>query len=245
MSLIILGNGTFQDACLPLKGKSVWGMDTLTRRMTGARSLAEAFNATLQQGQVYQGYYLQTWEWDDNPDVATVTLNYKGLVTGGTPIPDIQREIVTAKGSVSKSYADLNNGLGLLYRKDLLWQTGDTVPGPGDFGTTAAYVRDRYTTGVTMEFTYKAIQARYRYVKQGQPMGPSYDSVGVNYPPVIEDARIVTADGSIYGRIDWQQFFGLYPIQLTRLISFSANNVIGSPYWECEDVLRLELTDPD
>lgn len=247
MAQALLGNCGFADVTFPVAGKSEWGMDTLQRRLSGHVSLLEAFMATLMQGQIYvsngNNFYLQSWESDDSTPVATVTLNYKGL-RGGTPIPDIQRQVVSAVGRVSADYSDETGGLGRAYRKDLLWAIGDTVPGPGSFGTTAAYERQRYTTGAVMEFTYKAMQTTYRYIKTGQPVGPQYSTVGVSYTQVPEDVRIITADGSIYGQIGWQQFFDLFPVQTQRVVSFEAKQVLGSPYWECEDVIRLELGDP-
>lgn len=231
MSVAILGRGTFEDLYLPVKGKSEWGMDTLTRKMSGARSLLEAFIATLRQGDGYQGYYLQTWEPDDNPDVATITLNYKGLLPGGTPLPDIQSEIVTASGTMSKDYTAENEGKGRQYRKQLL------------FGEEPRQLQDVYTTGATMEFVYRAAQSTYRYIRQGAPANPFYSAVAIVYTPVIEKARITTADGSIYG-IDRQAFFELNPSQRNKLIGFVTRRVIGTPYSECQDTVRVELHDP-
>lgn len=240
MSVSNLGSCTFLDSCVPLKGKSEWGMDTLQRKMSGARSLAEAFNLTLGQGQAYQYYYLQTWDWDDNPTVATVTLNYKGLLPGGTPAPDIQTEVVTSTGTTTKDYTAENDGVGRLYGTDFIWSM-DSPAGPSDNGRSFKGERKRYAMGATMQFTYKAIQAQIRYIAVGQPPGPIYSAVNIHFDPSFNNARIVTNDGSAFG-IDRMVFFELQPVQLpARVISFNSKNVIGSPYWEGEEILRLEL----
>lgn len=243
MSVAILGRGTFEDLYSPLKGKSEWGMDTLTRRVSGARALAEAYIAGLTQGDFRQGYYLQTWEPDDNPNVATITLNYKGLLTGGTPVPDIETEIVTTTGTTTNDYSTENDGAGRLYGKQVIAQILDTVP--GGFGTTAEFIKNGYAVGATMQFNYKAIQARIRYINVGEPSGPQYTAIGVHFDPSFDNARIVTSDGATFG-IDRMTFFELEPQQLPpRIISFNSKHVIGTPWWEAEEILRLELGTPN
>lgn len=240
MSVAVLGNVAFQDICVPLKGKSEWGMDTLTRKMSGARSLAEAFNATLFQGQYYNFYFLQTWDWDENPNVATVTLNYKGLLTGGTPLPDAQTEVVSAVGTSSKTFTDENDGLGRFYRKDLIASTGEEPP-IGSFGTSVEFTRSRYALSATMEFTYKTTETRYRYINVGEPYRAQYSATRGGETPYIERARITTSDGGVLPRTPWETFFELTPVESTKLVSFSHKQVIGTPYWEAEDVLRKIL----
>lgn len=242
MSIALLGSCGFLDEFTPVKGKIEWGMDTLTRKMIGARSLAEAYIATLAQGQVYQNYYLQAWEPDDDPNVCRVTLTYKGLITGGTPYPDIIPEIVSAVGTTTQDYSTENDGAGRLYQKDVLAQfLGGTVPPPGTIGLTASYFRDRYCTGATMQFTYQALQEKIRYINVGKPSGPGYGSVQSFFSPTFDNARITTSDGAVFG-VDRMVFFELTPVQLpARTIFFTAKNVIGTPYYECEEVLRVEL----
>lgn len=245
MSLSNLGTCGFDDSCAPLKGKSEWGMDTLTRKLIGARSLATAFNLTLAQGQAYQFYYLQTWDWDDNPNVATVTLNYKGLLPGGTPAPDIQTEVASAVGRTTKDYSTENDGIGRLYNDAIISQPGageiPIDPPPGFLGGTVQYRVHKYAVGATMQFNYKAMQVQIRYISIGQPSGPIYSAVNVHFDPSFDNARITTSDGATFG-IDRMTFFELEPVQLpARAISFNSKNVIGSPYWEGEEILRLEL----
>lgn len=239
MSTAILGSGTFQDLYAPAKGKSEWGMDTLTRRVCGARSLLNAYIATLEQGDFYEGYYLQTWEPDDGPVVAIVTLNYKGLITGGTPAPLIETEVVLAVGRTSNDYSNLNDGLGLMYRRDVYATAGETVP--DNFGFSSYFYRDRYTVSAGMEFTYKAPQTRYRYITVGRPTAARYDEIGFEHEFVIEDARISLSDGTVYYGTNRQTTFSLTPVEVTRVMSFTSRPVVGTPWWECEDIIRLEL----
>lgn len=244
MSLANLGSCTFQDVYAPAKGKSEWGMDTLTRRLSGARSLLDAYIATLAQGQVYQGYYLQSWQPDEDPVVANITLEYKGLLTGGTPTPTQETEIVSAVGRTTKDYSTEGTvglvNLGRLYANTLIASTGE-APAPGDFGTSVQFIKKRYALSAYMEFTYKSPQTIYRYISVGRPVAARFSSVGFDYTLIIEDARIVTSDGMIFSGRTQENFFDLTPVAENKVVSFMAKPVIGSPYWECQDIIKLEL----
>lgn len=254
MSVAILGSGTFQDLYAPVKGKSEWGLDTLTRRLSGARSLLEAFIATLAQGQIYpptataeSGYYLQTWEPDDDPNVATITLNYKGLVTGGTPLPKAITQIVSAVGQSERDYstegiiAGFTEPQGRYYRTDLIWSLSAPSSGPSDPGLSFKGERQRYALSARMEFTYRAVQTTYLYVTIGRPFGPRYIFPDIAYPPIMERARIILNDGTILPRTNWEVFFGLTPTSIDKNISFEASPVTGSPFFECTDVAQRTL----
>jgi hypothetical protein len=243
MSLAILGRATFEDLYEPAKGKSEWGMDTLTRKMSGARSLLDAFIATLAQGQIFEGYYLQTWEPDDNPDIATVTLNYKGLLTNGTPVPDAQTEIVLSKGVRSADYSSENDGKGRLYATGVLGQFGTATPGPGEYGTMVQWTFQKFCTSAVMEFTYRTAQTRYRYISIGRSSAPRYSTVNFPFDPQIINRRIVTSDGSTFGA-DFEVRFGLTPVENEQVVSYSSRQVIGTPFFECEDTVRIELGNP-
>lgn len=248
MSLSNLGSCTFDDAYAPLKGKSEWGMDTLTRKLTGARSLAEAFITTLVQGQKYPAtsstpYYLQTWDADDNPDVATLTLNYKGLVTGATPIPLKESGTALVVGRTTKDYSTegivAGVPLGRYYRKDQIWSlTNEAV---GEVTNTAFGFRDRYALSASMEFMYRAGQTVYRYISVGRPSRARYYSIGFSYSTEIEKARITLSDGTVYQGRSQETYFELAPSTQDKVIDFQAKEVVGSPWWECQDTIRREL----
>lgn len=246
MSVAILGSGTFQDSFVPVKGKSEWGMDTLTRKLTGARSLLEAFIGTLSQGQAYQGYYLQTWNADDSPDVASITLDYKGLLTGGTPSPKAISSVVSGVGQTTADFSTegivAGTPQGRKYRSDLIW-TLTSIPTTGQIvGTTAAGFRDRYALSATLEFAYKIAQTTYRYITQGKPNAPRYTAVDINYPAFIQRGRIILNDGTILPRgVPWETFFDLTPVQINQTVSFQSEPVIGTPFWENEDVVQRIL----
>lgn len=244
MSLAILGDGTFRDSCVPLKGKTEWGMDSLTRKLTGARSLAEAFIATLAQGQAFQGYNLQTWDTDDNPQVATITLSYKGLLAGGTPTPRSETQIMQASGSASISFATENEGIGRAYRTIPLYTQPTQLDNTGQVQTSVVIGRRLvYTTGAQVEFLYNAVQSVYSYIAQGRPVAPRYEHVLSDYVPVVIEARGLTADGSVFGKN--QGIFGAFNIRvIERVIGFNVTEVIGSPYFECQDTVRKELGIP-
>lgn len=237
----LLGRCGFEDCNIPVAGKSEWGMDTLTRKMKGHVSLLSTFMQSLTQGQMYvdagSNFYLQTFEPDDATPVATVTLVYKGL-RYGTPIPDVQSSVVSSVGSTSADYSAENSGKGRIYKTIPLWHFSYVEP-TGFEEDVENGSRKVYTTGATMEFNYKAAETKYRYVQSGRPTGARYSVTDIVADPSFRRVRIVTSDGSIYG-IERQVFFGLTPVASPTVVSFSSKNVIGTPFYECEDVIRLE-----
>ena len=79
----------FEDKTLPVANKSDWGIDTLTRQLTGAQPGLITYINALSVGDTtsYNGqtFYLQSWSDDKDQTYPTVTLNYKGLFAG---LPD-------------------------------------------------------------------------------------------------------------------------------------------------------------
>jgi hypothetical protein len=221
MDILYRGDSSIDDICLPIKGKNEWGVDTLVRTVRGARPLGPAYLAALTQGDVYQGYYLQTWTADENPIWATITLNYKGLLYG-TPLPLVSNSIVPSSGGKSASYESENSGKGRVYRKD---NKGADV----------------YTTGAQNEFGYDCPQTVYRYIALGQPSGPAHDALGFSASPRILNARTTTADGASYGLSIPFALSSLAPAAIVRSVGFTSNPIVGTPYFECEDVVRAEL----
>lgn len=250
MSTAILGSGIFLDLYAPLKGKSEWGMDTLTRKLTGARSLAAAFIATLRQGDPYGAdangngaYFLQTWDADDDPVKATITLNYKGLQPGGTPVTKATTQIVSSVGQTEADFSTEGEvggfPQGRLYRHDLVWSvtSSDTL---SDFGTTVKGFRDRYALSARFDFTYRAVQTTYLYITLGRPAAPRYTAPDIPHASVVERGRITLNDGTILPKVR-AAGFNLVPVIIDENISFEAVPVIGSPFFECTDVARRTL----
>lgn len=238
-----LGRTTFEDSTIPVPGKSEFGMDTLTRKMkgfvgTGGVNLI-AFIASLSQGQVFSfgfiPFYLQTWQSDDDTPIATVTLNYKGLKTGGTPLPIVESEIVSASGAKSADYSTENGGKGRVYRTGVVYGTGTQA-------NVIAATQEIYTTGAVMEFTYDAAQSSYRYISVGKPNGPRYSSIDIAHSPQIKTARVTTSDGFVYGlSVPISIGPSLQPSPESVNVGFISRPVIGSPYWECSEIVRQEL----
>lgn len=243
-----LGSTGFQDASIPAAGKSEFGMDTLQRKMTGYIGNLEAYLATLAQGLIYTfngtPFYLQSWEPDNATPVATVLLNYKGLAVGGTPVPDIQTEVVSAIGRMQRSYLQHNGGLGISIRNKQSGTVGVVNPVSGQVELERILSAPIYTVSATMEFTYHAVESRYRYITTGRPSEPEYDTVESDYVPAMEEVRINTSDGATYGRGQLLSF-NMTPELRTRVVAWTNKNVIGSPFFEVEEVVRLELVDPE
>lgn len=242
---LLVGRCGFEDATIPAPGKSAWGMDTLTRRLRGHITNLNGYIAGLAQGQGYAAgggiFYLQSWEPDEQSPIASITLTYMGLLSG-TPPPDIRNEVVRTSGQTSASFADENNGLGRLYAKDLIYEFADGVP--DNFSTTYKGYRDRYAVSATAEFTYDAMQTTYRYVSVGPPPGPTYRSVQGYFDSTLSKVRITTSDGQLLGR-SFLTSLELTPAAQERVVSHSSQQVFGSPYYLCEDVVRKELVDTD
>jgi hypothetical protein len=218
MALQLIGDCNFGDIHTPVRSKDEWGVDVLTRRMQGASSLLAAFIATLTQGQTLQGFYLQTWDDDKHPIKPVVTLTYKGLFSG-IPAPIAVNDIVQQTGSVSANFSSENGGKGFQYGID-------------------ASGAPLYAVGATREFAYFAPQTVWRYIRNGQPTGPSYSNIGFIAHPSIIKSRIVTSDGAPFG--------GNAPAGLVSALGLSAGlmtvgfrsvPIIGTPYFECQDIV--------
>ena len=251
MSLTLIGDCTFAESCPPAPGKNDWGVDTLVRKLTGAQSLRAAFEATLGQGQTYSynsvTYYLQTWQWDDRVAISTVTLNYKGL-RNGTPNPVVINEIVGASGSTSANFETKNNGLGVIYRTELVLddqgnpKQDDGQGAPFFIGIGGFKYKNIYCLGAQMEFTYNAGQTVYRYIANGQPSSPTNSALGFSYTPRIKRVRVTTNDGATFG-ILMPLAIGsaLEPAMVVRAVGFSSQPIFGTPYFECQDTVRADL----
>lgn len=218
MSVTIIGDGSFRDIDTPAKSKNEWGIDVLTRRMQGAASLLTSFISGLAQAQTYQSFYLQTWSDDRHPVKPTVTLVYKGLING-IPQPLKFNDIVPATGSTSANFADENGGAGYQYGID---SDGNPL----------------YALSAVREFAYYCPQTLWRYIAQGQPNGPQYGSLGFIRSAELIKSRIVTSDGAVFGGNAPAGLVSALAVEPeTVTIGFRSEPVVGTPYFECEDLV--------
>jgi hypothetical protein len=235
--ILITGNAAFDDICRPLKGKNEWGVDTLVRKVKGDRALAPAYIAGLAQGNTFSlgtTYYLQAWDADEDAVWATITLNYKGLA-GGIPDAIVSNDIVRLSGTTSADYSLENGGRGRVYRKEVTYK-----PFPQQNVIDAE--KDIYATGATMDFTYETGETIYRYITNGQPDAATHGTLAFAPTPRIIRARAVTSDGTSYG-FSMPIAIGpsLQPAEVNRVVGFSTHPIIGTPYFECQDIVRTEM----
>jgi hypothetical protein len=217
MAIQYYGTEEFDDICSPVEGKSDWGVDTLTRRVRGARTLLGAYVFALAQGQVAPSngnFYLQSWEPDDSDPVwGNVVLQYKGFKNGTIPAPVVTPRIVEASGS-SSHYFDP----------------------PYDWGG------DEDAVSAVMEYTYYAGETVYRYITNGQPVGPSYGLLQTAFVTLIKRSRITLDDGTVFGgNAPVGIVSAVTPVQAVNTVGFTASPIHGTPYWEAEDIVRGEL----
>jgi len=133
----------FEDKVLPVASKSDWGIDTLTRQLTGAQpGLIDYINA-LSVGDTtsYNGqtFYLQSWSDDKDQTYPTVTLNYKGLFDG-IPEPIIsfttQNQIITKV--TTTNYGDITQIYSYTTRTTTTRYISTTPPSSATYGKPAA-----------------------------------------------------------------------------------------------------------
>ena len=214
-TVIFEGDGSFDDRYEPVSGKSEWGMDTLTRGMSGAQTGLVTFIQGLAQGQTYSWngntYYLQSWEPDNDPVFPTVTLFYKGLNDG---IPD---PFVSGREMEQTSSATTNAPVSITFF---------------DYESQTDVTREVMGTRTTR---YRTREATYRYIKSGRPTAPTYTTLDTAMTPIVLQS-VITTDAGV-------SFASNAPAALATALTPSvytetATNcvpVFGTPFFECED----------
>lgn len=222
--LLFSGRLRFEDMYDAVTGKDEWGMDTLERTMRGPVYLLETFLGGLRQGDVYRGYYLQTWEPDHHPYAPSVTLRYKGL-SRGIPEPLHFNSRPTLTGTVSAG--DLHV----------------TVTTGGTSGTGGVIV------SAIKEVQYIAPQTVWRYISKTEPEAAKYGVVrGVKATGEgalqILDSRIdVTFDDGYVQTMTGNAPAAVVTALATRPSNFvvgpDASPVVGTPYWEAVETVQF------
>lgn len=220
-TITYVGNGAFQDLFEPVAGKSEWGMDTLTRVMSGSQPLLLAFMASLAQGQRYfyngNNYYLQAWECDNNQVFPKVTMLHKGL-NDGIPAP-----FVTGGTTEQTQSATTSSAISITYF---------------DFATQASVTKDVMGTRTTRSLTRRS---NYKYITTTRPTAPTYTTLDIPYDPVVISS-IITTDAGV-------SFASNAPAALATALFPSAYNItttsvvpvfVGSTprFFECEDEVQ-------
>lgn len=209
------GDQSFADKYEPVSGKSEWGMDTLTRGMTGAQPGLVLFMQSLAQGQPFvfnfNTYSLQSWECDNNQVFPTVTLVYKGLYSG-IPQPFVSGRTVeqassqTTASPISTTYFD--------------------------FASQASVTKDLMGTRNTR---YLTREATYRYIHNGRPTGPTYNALDVAYPPEAIESIITTDAGASWTSNAPTALATALAPATYNVATMSCDPVFGTPFFECTD----------
>lgn len=220
MSLIYIGDASYKDIAVPVPGKNDWGVDTMTRIVLGARNGLVAFINTLAQGQAapapWAAFKLQTWSPDDSDPIwGKVTLGYKGIL-GAHPPDQKYNEVIESSGSSSAQF-------------------DPPYPWGGDEDAVAA----------VMDFTYYAGQTTWRSLRTIDN-GPQYGYLGFTYGYVLKRVRYtVTGDGGSQTTFGNSAPVGIVsactPAFQINTVGYRASPIFGTPYFECEDIVRGEL----
>jgi len=225
MGLLYKGDASYQDICRPVVGKTDWGLDTLVRSVAGRRDQFEDYIAGLAQGDAapspYSGFKLQTWDPDDSDAIwGRVRLNYKGLIGGTLPPDKAYNEIIETSGSSSHHFEP-----------------------PYDYGG------DFFAVSAVMDFTYYAGQTTWRYITTSSPSGSTHGSLGFGFITAMKKVRytISNEDGSTttFGNMAPVGIVSACtPVLVVGGVGFRCSPILGTAFFECEDVVRAELRDP-
>lgn len=208
-----------QETNLSTPSKDEWGMDTLTQQIRG--SIPAFLGVTPVQGNTYTygaaTFYLQTWQPIDHPVFPGYSLIYKGLIGGDLPDPLISSQRVEMLSTVTADGLSISYGGGTIISgaKEVKYETDQTV---------------------------------YRYITSSEPSAPTYTaSIGPGI--IIKDSRITASWEDADGNISTITFTGNAPAGLVTALTATPSDVVsgpnwetvvGSPYYECVDVVRLE-----
>lgn len=228
MAIIYVGNTEFEDVSEPVRSKSEFGADVLTRTVAGRLPLLQGFLDSLRQGQVFEGLYLQTWKSGDERCFPRVEMEYRGLLDP-TALPDPDGQNDFTQKSVTKS-ATINNESVAEQIKGKPLASGETDE-----------------VSATMEMTFFAPTTRWRYLTNIKPAGPKF--LQLNLPTAALVPRIfkvsvvakwTTKEANFSSDMPAPLAAALHTPLILRADGHSANNIIGSPYWEATDTVTYE-----
>jgi len=232
---IYVGQTNFDDVCQPVYSKSEYGIDIITRKMRGAASRLLAFVSSLQQGQPMvsighidistgqnfpgfgntnglASFALQTWTTDDDPVYPTVTLNFKGLLSGVLPKPLACNSQTLQTSSLS---CNIN--------------TSATVIIGGQSFTLSGHA--------TRTIQYYANQTDWKYVtNQRISAGTQTELSGID--PIIRQSSIRDDNlGIVFSQENAPAAYvtALFPAIVIQQMAFNCDPVPGTPYFEISE----------
>ncbi len=217
-----VGDGTFQDLYQPVSGKSEWGMDTLTRTMTGSQPNLQAYVQSLAQGQTFvfnfNTYYLQSWECDNDQVFPKVTLLYKGLF-GGIPNPFVSGRTIEGCSSLTTS-----SPVSISYF---------------DFKSQGSVTKDVMGTRTSR---YIARESSYKYITTSRPSAPTYTTLDVAFSIQYIQSEITTDAGVTFATnapaaLATALAASAYTLTITQTVP-----VFGTAFFENEDVVTQYST---
>lgn len=220
--IIYIGDASYQEIAKPAIGKTDWGLDTLTRNVAGRRDELQTFVGSLVQGAAapapYAIFKLQTWDVDESDPIwGRVQLNYKG-VQGGTLPPDKPyNEIIETSGTSSHH-----------------WDP------PYDYGG------EFFAVSAVLDFTYYAGQTTWRYVRTSDPGASIHTALATTFLYSVKRSRITVSneDGSttVFGSSAPVGIVSaVTPALVVGAVGYRSSPILGTGFFELEDVVRAEL----
>lgn len=226
-----IGALEFRDVVYPIPGKDDWGADTLERTVQGPASRMGTFLKSLKQGSSFKDvngniYFLQSWQPIDHKCFPGAHLIYKGLINDALPDPI---PFTTNPEKVS-----------ILSASGLHITVGGDEEG-----------NQRIIIGGTRELKYVSTTTTWRYISRGEPKGRKFLNVqgNVRQPTIIPRGSVIYAEFEDGGS---QRFAGsapaalataLFPIHYVDVTGPNFFPIIGTPYYECEEVCELRFPD--
>lgn len=244
------------DLHVPVAGKNEWGVDTLRRHVSGTPMQVEAFEKLLAVGQKFQHrgheFYLQTWEPDENAVFPVLSLFYKGLMRG-IPEPLVSTNVVELTAT---RQAVITDGANTYTYVRYLEYTGSEMR--------YRYIAEQRPTKASYTIitnsTTPPLSIAKPYISSGLGVRGTTATAGVGTGgrsalgigqagnrSAIENTEwtilkdTLTLNGVTLPDPTYTRNSPLLFKKRTIAVLVGTENIFGSPYWECEDMVRQIL----